>query len=93
MADVLRAAWRIAMTVVTAVAPFVFGAIAGAVGSAAGAVVVFTAAGTDGPEAAIWLTLVLLALFLAAVIAWGVWRCRDIAAATTKTFTSPRGQR
>lgn len=87
----LRAAWRLAVAVVTFLAPFVFGAIAGAAGSAAGVVAVFTVAGYDGPRAAILLTLALLGLFLAAVIAWGVWRCRDITSTThTKSSSTAR---
>lgn len=101
MADALRPVWRLLVAVAGFLAPWVFGAIVGAAYSVAGLVVVFTVAGTDGPQAAAWLVLVLLALFLAAVVAWGVCRCHRITSAIhTKTFprhsadsTSPRGQR
>ena len=80
MADVIRTAWHLVVSVVAFLAPWVFGAIAGAAGSLAGLVTVFAVAGEDGPGAAIGLAYVLLALFLAAVVAWGVWRCRRITA-------------
>lgn len=88
MADVLRAAWHLLTAVVAFLAPWVFGAIVGAAYSLAGVVVVFTVAGTDGPQAAILLTLALLGLFLAAVVAWGVWRCHHITTAI-HTHSSP----
>lgn len=92
MAEILRAAWHLLVSVVAALAPWVFGAIIGAAYSVAGMFVVFTVAGADGPEAAIGLTLGLLGLFLAAVIAWGLWRCRHITA-TTHTQSSSAASR
>ena len=93
MADVLRVIWRVTVSVVVFLAPVMSGAIGWGAGSVAGVVVVFTVAGTDGPQAAICLTLVLLGLFLAAVVAWGVWRCRAITAATHTQSSSPARHR
>lgn len=98
MADVFRTTWHLAVSIAGALAPWVFGLIAGAAGSIAGAVVVFTVAGTDGPRAAIGLALGLLGVFLASVVAWGFWRCRDITAHAKSSphrsaDSSPRGQR
>jgi hypothetical protein len=78
VADVLRAMWHLVASIAAALAPWVFGVIVGAVYSLAGLVVVFTVAGADGPRAAIVLALCLLGLFLAAVVAWGVWHCHRI---------------
>jgi len=76
VADVLRAAWHLLVSIVTFLAPWVFGAIAGLAGSAAGLVFVFAVYGAYGARVGILTTLVLTGLFLGVgvLLVLGGWR-------------------